>query len=109
MEKIINENLITNTEAKEILKERDKEIELGYDQKNSLEYLKKYDKLKKKSVKKIKEELEKVSRLRERDIIKLINILPEDLDDLRLVMKKKYTMLEDDEKKLILKTIKDNI
>jgi len=45
MEEILTEILITNTEAKEILKEREKEIELGYEQKNSLDYLKKYDKL----------------------------------------------------------------
>ena len=52
MEDIMREKLITNTEAKEILKERKKEIELGYEQKNAMDYLKKYDKL---NVKKMKE------------------------------------------------------
>ncbi len=109
MEEIISEKLITNTEAKEILKERDKEIELGYEQKNSLEYLKKYDKLDKKKVEKILEELNKIAKLRERQIISIANILPQDNDDLRLVMEKDYTSLTDDEKKLILETIKNNM
>ena len=109
MEEILTENLITNNEAKEILKEREKEIELGYEQKNSLDYLKKYDKLTKKKAEKIIEELKKIPKLRERQIINIVNILPQDIDDLRLVMEKDYTNLTDDEKKLILETIKSNM
>ena len=109
MEEIITENLITNTEAKEILKERKKEIELGYEQKNSLDYLKKYDKLTKKKEENIIEELKKIPKLRERQIISIVNILPQDNDDLRLVMEKDYTNLTDDEKTLILETIKSNM
>jgi len=109
MEEILAENLITNIEAKEILEERKKEIELGYEQKNSLDYLKKYDKLTKKKAEKIVEELKKIPKLRERQIISIVNILPQDNDDLRLVMEKDYTNLTDDEKKLILETIKNNM
>ncbi len=109
MEEILTERLIPNTEAKEILKERKKEIELGYEQKNSLDYLKKYDKLTEKKAEKIIEELKKIPKLRERQIISIVNILPQDNDDLRLVMEKDYTNLTDDEKKLILETIKSNM
>ena len=109
MEEILSENLITNTEAKEILKGRKEEIELGYEQKNSLDYLKKYDKLTKKKAEKIIEELKKIPKLWERQIISIVNILPQDIDDLRLVMEKDYTNLTDDEKKLILETIKSNM
>ena len=109
MEEILTEKLVTNTEAKEILKERKKEIELGYEQKNSIDYLKKYDKLTKKKGEKIIEELKKIPKLRERQIITISNILPEDLDDLRLIMEKDYTNLNEDEKTLILETIKSNM
>ncbi|MBD3155661.1 MAG: DNA-directed RNA polymerase subunit F [Candidatus Aenigmarchaeota archaeon] len=108
MDDILTEKIVTNAEAKEILKEREKEIELGYDQKNSYDYLKKYSELTKKKAEKIREELEKISKLREREIISIVNVLPEDRDDLRLVLEKTYTNLEDDEKKLILETVKNN-
>ena len=109
MEEILAEKLITNTEAKEILKERGKEVELGYEQKNSLDYLKKYDKLTMKKVENILEELKKITKLRERQIVGIINMMPEDNDDLRLVMEKDYSSLTDDEKKLILETVKNNM
>ncbi|MBL7170209.1 MAG: DNA-directed RNA polymerase subunit F [Candidatus Aenigmarchaeota archaeon] len=109
MEEILTEKLITNTEAKEILTERKKEIELGYEQKNSLDYLKKYDKLTVKKSEKMMGELKNISKLRERQIIAIINTLPEDVDDLRLVMGKDYTSLSEDEKKLILETVKNNM
>jgi DNA-directed RNA polymerase subunit F len=108
MDDILTENLITNAEAQEILKGRKKEIELGYDQKNSLDYLKKYSELTGKKAEKMKEDLGKISKLRERQIISIINIMPEDRDDLRLILEKTYTNLEDDEKKLILETVKNN-
>ncbi len=109
MEEILSEKIITNTEAKEILEERKKEIELGYEQKNSLDYLKKYDKLTLKKAEKMIEELKKIPKLREKQIISIANILPEDLDDLRLVMEREYTTLTEDEKTLILEIIKNNM
>ncbi len=109
MEEILSEKIITNTEAKEILTERKKEIELGYEQKNTSDYLKKYDRLTVKKVEKMIEELKKIPKLREKQIISIVNILPEDLDDLRLVMEKEYTTLNEDEKTLILEIVKNNM
>lgn len=109
MEEILSEKLITDVEAREILKERKKEIELGYEQKNSLDYLKKYNLLTQNKLQKIIEELKKIPKLREKQIITIVNILPQDLDDLRLIMEKDYTTLNDDEKTLILEIIKNNI
>jgi len=106
MEEILKETLITNTEAKEILRARSKEIELGYEQKNALDYLKKYDKLTLKKSQQLREELKKVPKLRERQIISIVNILPIDNDDLRLILEKDYNNLTDEEKKLILESVK---
>ena len=102
MEDIVKETLITNTRAKEILKDRKKEIEFGYEQKNSHDYLKKYDSLTVKRAEQLSEKLKEVKKLRERQIIAIINILPKDKDDLRLILEKDYNILTDDEKNLIL-------
>ncbi|NCN39139.1 MAG: DNA-directed RNA polymerase subunit F [Candidatus Aenigmarchaeota archaeon CG_4_10_14_0_8_um_filter_37_24] len=109
MEEILAEKIITNAEAKEILKERKKDIELGYEQKNTLEYLDKYDKLTKKKAEKIIEELSKISKIREKQILSIVNTLPEDIDDLRMLMDKDYTSLSEEEKKLILEIVKSNM
>jgi len=105
MEDTVKETLITNTEAKEILKERKKEIEFGYEQKNSYDYLKKYDKLTQKKVEQLVEKLKEVKKLRERQIIAIVNVLPTDKDDLRLLLEKDYNLLTDEEKNFILENV----
>ena len=106
MEEIIREKLITNAEAKEILKERKKEIELGYEQKNASDYLKKYDKLTEKKMKELLKTLSEIKKLRERQIITIANILPKDKDDLRLILDKDYNLLTEEEKNIILDNVK---
>lgn len=106
MEKILDEKLITNTQAKEILKDRSKETDLGYEQKNTLTYLKKYDKLTEKKAQELAESLTQLKKLRERQIVRIINLMPEDNDDLRIILEKDYNNLTEDEKKLILNNVK---
>jgi len=106
MEEIIREKLITNAKAKEILKERKKEIELGYEQKNALDYLKKYDRLTGKKMKELLKSLSEVKKLRERQVIAISNILPKDKDDLRLILDKDYNLLTEEEKNIILDNVK---
>jgi len=106
MEEIIREKLIRNAEAKEILKGRKKEIELGYEQKNAMDYLKKYDKLNVKKMKELLKSLSEVKKLRERQVIAMVNILPKDKDDLRLILDKDYNLLTEEEKNIILDNVK---
>ena len=98
MQQIVREELVTNSRAKDILSKRKKEIELGYEQKNAMDYLKKYDKLTLKKSEELIKKLAEVERLRERQIIMLVNVLPQDNDDLRLVLEKDYNILTDEEK-----------
>lgn len=105
MEDIVKETLITNTKAREILKERKKEIEFGYEQKNSYDYLKKYNALTPKKVKDLIEKLKEVKKLRERQIITIVNVMPKDKDDLRLLLEKDYNLLTDEEKNIILENV----
>jgi DNA-directed RNA polymerase subunit F len=106
MEDILKETLVTNAEAKEILKERKKEVELGYEQKNAYDYLRKYDDLTLKKVQELIEKLKEVKKLRERQIITLVNIMPKDKDDLRLLLEKDYNLLTEEEKDFILENLK---
>jgi len=105
MEDIVKETLITNTKAREILKDRKKEIEFGYEQKNSYDYLKKYDTLTPKKTKGLVEKLKEVKKLRERQIIAIVNVMPTDKDDLRLLLEKDYNLLTDEEKNVILENV----
>ena len=105
MEEILKETLVTNAEAKEILKERKKEIEFGYEQKNAYDYLRKYDPLTEKKAKELLEKLSEIKKLRERQIIAIANIMPKDKDDLRLLLEKDYNLLTEDEKNFIIENI----
>jgi DNA-directed RNA polymerase subunit F len=105
MEDVVKETLVTNTKAREILKDRKKEVEFGYEQKNSYDYLKKYDKLTSKRTKDLIEKLKEVKKLRERQIIAIVNVMPTDKDDLRLLLEKDYNLLTEDEKNFILENI----
>jgi DNA-directed RNA polymerase subunit F len=103
---ILSEKTISDVEAKEILESRENEGELRYEQKNALELLKKFVKLDKEKATSLSEELAKIEKLRERQIVAIINFLPEDRDDLRAVLQKEYSMLTDEEINLVLETVK---
>jgi DNA-directed RNA polymerase subunit F len=107
--KILTEETITNAEAKEILESRAKEIELKYEQKNALEVLRKFVKLDAEKAKKLAEELKKIEKLREKQIVDIINFLPEDNDELRVVLHKEYNSFTQEEISAILETVKKYI
>ena len=107
--KILSEETITNAEAKEILENRAKEIELKYEQKNALEILRKFVKLDAEKAKKLAEELKKVEKLREKQIADIIDFLPEDKDELRVVLHKEYNSFTQEEIDAILEIVKKYI
>ncbi|MEM5882730.1 MAG: RNA polymerase Rpb4 family protein [Candidatus Aenigmatarchaeota archaeon] len=107
--KIIAEETITNSEAKEILENRAKEVELKYEQKNALEILRKFVRLDSEKAKKLAEELKKIEKLREKQIVEIINFLPEDKDELRIVLHKEYNSFTPEEIDRILETVKKYI
>ncbi len=107
--KILAEETITNAEAKEMLENRAKEIELKYEQKNALEVLRKFVKLDAEKAKKLAEELKKIEKLREKQIVDIINFLPEDNDELRVVLHKEYNSFTQEEIGTILETVKKYI
>jgi len=103
---VIKEEIVSFVEARKILETRAKEKELGYEQNNALEYLKKFSKLSMKKANEIFEALGKISKLKDKHKVNIINFLPEDMDDLRILFAHEIINLSEDEKKTILSTVK---
>ena len=103
-----DEKAISWLNAKKILLEKEKNKELVYEQKNALEHLRKFCKLPEKKYSKMLEELRKIDKLKDKHIAGIINFLPETQDELRVLFASERVVLTDDEKKKILKTVKEN-
>jgi DNA-directed RNA polymerase subunit F len=106
---ILDEKVVTDTEAKEILEKREKESEMKFEQKNTLEILRKFVTVEKEKLDKLVEELKTVEHLRDKHIVEIANFLPEDKDDLRVVLHKEYTNFTPEEIEKILQIVKNNI
>jgi len=100
------EKEVTWAEAKRILEAKEKEKELGYEQKNALEHLRKFSKLTHKKSQEMLEELDKMERLKDRQKIAIINTMPQDMEDLRVLFANEVTKLSDEDKKKILSIVK---
>ena len=103
---LIKEELVTNAEAKALLEKAVKPDDMKFEQKNAYENLKRFAKLPAEKAKALAEELNKNKKLRERQIISVINMIPEDEDDLRAVLGKDYTTFTPDEINLILEAVR---
>ncbi len=103
---IKSERIVTSYEAKKIIKKREKENELNYEQKNALDYLSKFRKKAEKDVQELLEELGKIEKLHDKHIIAIAETLPQDEDDLRLLFANERVVLEDNDKKQIISAVK---
>ncbi|MCX8179306.1 MAG: RNA polymerase Rpb4 family protein [Candidatus Aenigmarchaeota archaeon] len=106
MDEVLKETLITNAEAFSLLEKRAKEKELSYEQKNALEHLKKYTPVSEEKAKEMFKKLSDLGKLTERQIITIINLLPKDRDDLRVILEKDYKNFSDEDKDTILEIVK---
>lgn len=105
---IKDEKVVSWIEAKKILSEKEKNRELVYEQKNALEHLRKFCKIPEKKYEKIIEELKAMDKLKERHIVSIINFMPENQNDLRVLFANERLVLTEDDKKKILKLVKEN-
>ncbi len=94
--------------VKKVLASKEKEKELGYEQKNALDHLRKFCKISEKKAETIREELVKIGKLKEKHMNYILNFLPDNLDDLRLIFAHERVVLSEDDKKKILKIVKSN-
>ncbi len=102
---VLSEQIITNAEARKILEDRIKNSELKYEQKNALSVLKKFTKGNLEKFMKMVEELKTISKLRDKQIVEIVNILPQDKDDLRLVLQKEYSLYTQEELDKIIQIV----
>jgi len=104
--KVTDEKLILWSEAKKILENKTKEKALGYEQKNALEHLKKFHKLSGKVTEEMVNELKDIQKLKDRHVISIVNMMPKDLDELRILFANEIITLSEEEKKKILNIVK---
>ncbi|MCX8193967.1 MAG: hypothetical protein N3G19_01240 [Candidatus Pacearchaeota archaeon] len=94
---------VTLAEVRELLKgsESDKA-------KNTIEFIKKFTKMNVSEANKLKQELIAldIAKLKEEDIVKIIDFMPEDAEDVRKIFSGSDISLEQDEITKILETLK---
>lgn len=104
--KVIETKPISMAEAKEILSSREKKKELTYEQKIALEHLNKFTKLTPEKAKKLAEELSGVLRMSQETLIQILNLLPKNADELRMIFSREKFSLKEDEINKILELVK---
>jgi DNA-directed RNA polymerase subunit F len=104
--KIIDTKPVSMTEAKEVLASREKKKDLGYEQKLAFEHLNKFTKLTPEEAKKLSEELSGVLRMSQETMVQILNFLPQNPDELRMIFSREKFSLKEDEISKILEIIK---
>jgi len=105
--KVTEETFITIAEARKILEKKEATAgELGYEQKNALEHLKRFSKLGIKKTEEMADELKKIEKLKERHIAAIINMLPNSADEVRILFSNEMVELTDEDTKKILGIVK---
>lgn len=99
-------NPISMAKAKEILVEREKEGEMGHEQKITVDYLRRFNKL---EVAEVEEFIKKLSEalptLKDHQIISLVNAMPQDEDEIKVIFMKERMTLEKDQISKILEIL----
>ncbi len=104
--KVIDIKSISMAEAKEILERREKEGELGYEQKIALEHLKKHTRLKAADAKKLADEISSVLRMSSETLSMIANILPKTADEVRMIFAHERFSLKEEEIAKIIDIVK---
>ncbi len=104
---IINETPLTLSEIKAKLEKAKKE-ELGFRSAKAMEYLKVFGKEKTEKVNELKKQLEELNlqRLKDRHIIKLIDLRPKDEDSIKAILSAENITLKQEDIKRIVDTLK---
>lgn len=93
-------------EAKEIVLAKEKDKELGYEQKLAAEHLKKFTKLKREDAKKFMNELTSVLKASPETLVTIANVLPQTTDEVRLIFAREKFSVKEDEISKILEIVK---
>ena len=101
--KVIDTDPITIAEVKNMLGEISEHYELTYEQNLSLDHVTKFSKLDEEEAKKLVEELSEI--IKKTQAIKVTDIMPEDLADLRLIFAKERGSFKQEDMEKILEIV----
>jgi len=101
--KVIDTDPITISEVKDMLGEISEHYELTYEQNLSLDHVTKFSKLDEEEAKKLVEELSEL--IKKTQAIKVTDIMPEDLADLRLIFAKERGSFKQEDMEKILEIV----
>jgi len=93
-------------EVAEVLEKRKEEGELGFEQQTTLAYAQKYAKLSKKKAAELIEELQKMEKVKPAVAAKIIDILPKNSDQVRMIFANERYSLSSAEIEEVLKIVK---
>ena len=102
---VIKKEEITGVEVKETLEEFSQEYELNYEQNVTLNHLARFPRFSPEDSQKIMEELEGNLGLRHKVAVHIIDLIPQDLSDLRLIFAKEPTQVTKEEMEQILEIL----
>ncbi|MCD6478460.1 MAG: hypothetical protein J7L44_01075 [Candidatus Diapherotrites archaeon] len=95
-EQILSKKPITLSKAKNLLEKRKESSEPSYEQEEALKYAKMFCKVTKKQRDKIMEELLKLETINEELAVKIIDILPQEIEVMKILPEKKDDVKEED-------------
>ena len=102
---IIKKEEITGVEVKETLKEFSQNYELNYEQNVTLNHLARFPRYSAEDSEKIIAELEDKMGLRHKVAVHIVDLIPKDLSDLRLIFAKEPTQVSKEEMEQILEIL----
>ena len=103
--KVIKTDPIGMPEAKKIIEAREKGKELGYEQKLAAEHLKKFTKLKPGKADKLMAEISDVLRMGPETLVQILNLMPKNPNELRLIFAREKFSLKEEEITKILEIV----
>lgn len=103
--KIIESEPIQSVKVKEALEEFSQENELNYEQNITLNHLSRFKRYSVEDSEKIISELEDKIGLRHKVAVRIVDLIPQDLSDLRLIFAKEVTHIEKEQMEDILEIL----
>lgn len=100
--KILDSKPISMPEAKEIMLKKEKQGELNYEQKLALEHLKNFTKISEKDSKKLEADISDIIKMSPETLAQILNVLPKNPDELRMIFaREKFSLKEEEIKKIL--------
>ncbi len=103
---IVSEKIVTMADVRKILENLEKKEELEYEQRITLDYSRNFSLVSPTDAKKMAKEINKaIDRLKDSHIATIINILPRNADEIRMLFAKDRYKLEEKEIKSVLSIV----